>query len=287
MALSPYVFDATRDNFPTLVLQNSHRGPVLVHYWSPKAAPCYILMPRLVRLATEYGGKFLLVMVNTDELPGIAREHGVNSVPTVKVFRNGAVVSTVHGAEPDSTFRELLDRHIAGDAERTHAEALRAFRDGDAARATELLARAALAEPGNLAVAADLAKILMTQGEHDRALKLLSALPEDAKAHGLIEPLLTHAELIAAGGNSDYAALVQSVEDRPGDLEIRLALAGNRLLADDIEAAMAHLLEIVRRDRSFRRGIGRRGLVALFDLVGPQHPLTQRFRRELFDLTSQ
>jgi putative thioredoxin len=116
---------------------------------------------------------------------------------------------------------------------------------------------------------------------------LLSALPEEARTNGLIEPLLTHAELIAAASEGDSDALVRDVENRPEDLESRLALAGNRLLADDIEAAMTQLLEIVRRDRSFRRGIGRRGLVALFDLVGTQHPLTQRFRRELFELASQ
>jgi putative thioredoxin len=286
MALSPYVFDATRENFHRMVLQNSHKGPVLVHFWSPKAAPCYLLMPRLVRLATEYAGKFLLVMANTDELPGVAREQSVNSVPTVKLFRNGMAVSTVHGAEPDSTFRDLLDRHIAGDSERVHAEALRVFREGDAAVATEMLARAAIAAPDNLEIAADLAKILMAQGEYGRALQLLSALPEDARSNARIEPLLTHAELITAAGKTDYGALVQNVETHPDDLQARLALAGNRLLANAFEDAMNQLLDIARRDRDYRYDIGRRGLVALFGLLGAEHPLTQRFRRELYELTS-
>ena len=74
MNLLPYVFDASRENFDGLVLGNSARGLVLVHFWSPKAGPCMVLMPRLVKLATEYGGKFLLVMLNTDELGALARE---------------------------------------------------------------------------------------------------------------------------------------------------------------------------------------------------------------------
>ena len=101
--LSPYVFDATPDNFERLVLGNSMKGLVLVHFWTPKAGPCMILMPRLVRLATEYGGRFLLVMANTDELGRQAHGLGVTSVPTVKFFLQGRVVHTVHGAEPDST----------------------------------------------------------------------------------------------------------------------------------------------------------------------------------------
>ncbi|MFH1817400.1 MAG: hypothetical protein ABIC92_05705 [Pseudomonadota bacterium] len=39
MALSPYVFDASAENFNRLVLENSHKGPVLVHFWTPKAGP--------------------------------------------------------------------------------------------------------------------------------------------------------------------------------------------------------------------------------------------------------
>ena len=99
MSHSPYVFDATAENFRTLVLENSDKGPVLVNYWSPRAGPCLMLMPRLIRLVTEFGGSFLLVMLNTDDLGRLAREHGVNSLPTIKIFRRGKVVDTLHGAE--------------------------------------------------------------------------------------------------------------------------------------------------------------------------------------------
>ncbi|MBZ0069678.1 MAG: co-chaperone YbbN, partial [Thiobacillus sp.] len=107
MTLSPHVFDASADNFNRLVLENSHKGPVLVHFWTPKAGPCFILMPRLVKLAAEYGGKFLLVMLNADELPELARRFSVNSVPTVKFFWRGEVAHTIHGADPDSSFRQV------------------------------------------------------------------------------------------------------------------------------------------------------------------------------------
>ena len=66
MPSSRFVFDASRENFNQLVLGNSDKGPVLVYFWTPTAGPCMMLMPRLVQLAAEYGGKFLLVLVNTD-----------------------------------------------------------------------------------------------------------------------------------------------------------------------------------------------------------------------------
>src|SRR4030065_481079 len=113
MANSPYVFDASADNFPRLVLENSAKGPVLVNYWSPKAGPCLMLMPRLVRLASEFGGRFLLVMLNTDELSQLARSHGVVSLPTVKVYRHGKVVDTLHGAETEGVLRDFIRKQFA------------------------------------------------------------------------------------------------------------------------------------------------------------------------------
>ena len=153
--MSPYVFDASAENFHTLALENSARGPVLVHFWSAKAAPCMILMPRLVRLATEYAGKFLLVMLNTDELGRLARQYGVTSVPTVKVFRDGQIVYTVHGAQSDTEFRDVIDRYITRDSDVLHAAAIQEYQAGNKAHAVDLLAQAQLSEPKNLSIPVD------------------------------------------------------------------------------------------------------------------------------------
>src|SRR3990172_305178 len=131
MAVSPYVFDASAENFRALVLENSDKGPVLVNYWSPHAGPCLMLMPRLVRLATEFSGRFLLVMLNTDDLGRLAREHGVNSLPTVKLFRHGKVVDTLHGAESETVLREFISRHVSREVDGKYASALEAYQRGD------------------------------------------------------------------------------------------------------------------------------------------------------------
>ena len=86
MPPSPFVFEASRENFNQLVLGNSDKGPVMVHFWTPKAGPCMLLNPRLIQLATEYGGKCLLVLANTDELGQVAHPYSVTNVPTVKFF---------------------------------------------------------------------------------------------------------------------------------------------------------------------------------------------------------
>jgi putative thioredoxin len=282
MPLSPYVFDATVDNFNRLVLENSHKGPVLVHFWTPKAGPCFILMPRLVKLAAEYGGKFLLVMLNAEELPALAHRFGVNSVPTVKFFRRGEVVHTIHGADPDSSFREVLNRFIAQDADRVHAQGVAAWQAGELQQARQLLAGAAMADPDNLAIPRDLAKILWASGDGEQALRLLDSLPAEARTHHEIVHLHTHLSLAEAARTAPARAeLEQRLANQPGDAEARYQLAAVLLAADDFDAAMNALLAIVRQDRGFRQDIGRRSLLALFDLLGTTHPLTVKYRQAL------
>ncbi len=282
MSLSPYVFDATAENFNRLVLENSHKGPVLVHFWTPKAGPCFILMPRLVKLAAEYGGKFLLVMLNADALPELARRFSVNSVPTVKFFWRGEVAHTIHGADPDSSFREVLDRFIAGDANRAHALGVAAWQSGKVEQARMLLANAALAEPDNLAIPRDLAKLLWAEGEGEQALKLLDSLPPEARADALIAPLHAHLNLAeTARLASPPGDLDARIARNPDDLDARYQRAAVLLAADDFAGAMEELLAIARADRGFRHDIGRTSLLALFDLLGSAHPLTRQYRQAL------
>lgn len=282
MALSPFVFDATRENVAQLVLGNSERGLVLVHFWSPKAGPCLVLMPRLVRLASEYGGRFLLVMLNTDELGQIARQWGVTSVPTVKFFRRGQVVHTIHGAESDAVFRQAIEPHLARLSDRAHAEAVELFRRGEAERAYGLLAQAALEDPDNTRLPADLAKLMVLNGEHQRARDFLLTLPEPAASRPEAQQLLVHLEFILAAQTApDGAALVARIDAAPDDLDARLQLAARCLFADDYAAALDELLEIVRRDRSYRDDLGRRAVLAVLAMPALPPSLVSTYRTRL------
>lgn len=279
MALSPHVFDATAENFPRLVLENSHRGLVLVHFWTPKAGPCMILMPRLVQLATEYGGKFLLVMLNTDELGALARRLGVTSVPTVKFFRRGEVVETVHGAESDNHFRRLLDRFIMRDSANLHAQGLAAWQRSQTEDAKRMLAAAAVDEPANPAIPRDLAKLLWSSGEHEQALQLLESLPEGLRTHAELADLHAHFALASAAENAPPVPDMAAAES--GNAETRFQAAAVYLAHDDMAAALAVLDRLDAEQPEYRQGLPRQALLALFNLLGAEHPLTREYRARL------
>lgn len=282
MANSPYVFDATAENFHTLVLENSDKGLVLVNYWSPRAGPCLMLMPRLVRLATEFGGRFLLVMLNTDEFGRLAREHGVNSLPTVKLFRRGEAVDTLHGAESETVLREFISRHVSREADGKYAAALEAYERGDLDVAVTRAAEAALAAPDNPRLAIDLVKLLMLQRRYSRAEALVKSLPEEARNHPDIRPLSAHLGFIRAAQDTPPAEILErAIAGNPDDLEARYRLAALKITQDEYEAAMQQLLEIVRHDSGFRDRAALDGLSAIFAMLGEDDERVQRYRELL------
>jgi putative thioredoxin len=279
MAAPSHVFQVTADNFSSLVLQNSDKGPVLVYYWSPNAGPCMMLMPRLVKLAEEYRGRFLLVLVNTEELGRMARDQGVTSIPTVKVFRQGKVVHTVHGAESEQSFRQLIDRFVARVSDRAHIAGVQAFQQGNVESSYNLMAQAALDDPGNLRIPLDLAKIMLLNGDYARAEDLLNALPQDARDSSEVASLLAHLGFLRVAADAPERPVLESeLAQHPENLEARYQLSALKLIEDDYAGALTVLLEIVRQDKSFRGEAGRRGMLAIFNMLGNQHELVSRFR---------
>ena len=282
MALSPYVFDANAENFARLVLENSAKGPVLVNCWSPRAGPCMVLMPRLVRLAAEFGGRFLLVMLNTDELGRLAREHGVNSLPTIKVYRHAQVIDTLRGAESEPALHAFITKHAGSQADTLYMTALKAHHEGDTARAVSLAAEAALAQPDNPRIPLDIAKLLVLQERHTQAHDLLSALPPELQADREISALLTHLDFLLTARTAPARDILErAITGHPDDLEARYCLAAVCLTQDDYDGALLQLLEIARRDRGFRQDAGRKGLLAVTRMLPADDTRVLRYQEWL------
>ena len=152
----------------------------------------------------------------------------------------------------------------------------------DLQQARMLLANAAMAEPENLAIPRDLAKLLWSQGEGEQALKLLDSLPPEARATSEIAALHAHLTLAETARLAPAPAeLEAALAAQPDDLDLRFQHAAVLLARDDFDGAMDALLAIARVDRGYRHDIGRTSLLALFDLLGAAHPLTQKYRRAL------
>jgi len=282
MADSAHVLEGTELNFDQLVLENSRRGLVLVDFWAPWAGPS-LRQQRLLRcLADEYRGRFLLVTVNTDQQKGIAGRFGVKSLPSFKLFRNGKVVEEIHGMQPEADYRSIVDRHLIPLGDKVRLAAGRAWDQGNHARAVQVLAEGAMAEPDNLDIPAMLIKLLMRLERFEEAREVQAALPPEARDTTELATLRAHLDFItAARAVDDEPALIARAAQSPPDLAAHFQVAALHLVRDEYEAALQALIVVLRNDREFDDGAARRGLLAIFDTLGGDHELVKRYRGEL------
>jgi thioredoxin len=117
-------FDVTEADFRQTVLERSLDVPVLLDCWAPWCGPCRNLKPILEKLAKEYGGRFVLAKLNTDEAPQISAALQIRSIPLVVLFVGGRPVDQFMGALPEGQVRAFLDKHIGEQV--SEVDALRA-----------------------------------------------------------------------------------------------------------------------------------------------------------------
>jgi thioredoxin 1 len=101
----------TDANFEELVVKSD--VPVLVDFWAPWCGPCRMVGPVLDEVAKEYEGRAKVVKVNIDEETGVAGAMGIQSIPTVALFKGGEVVEVLVGARPKAEFTAALDKVVA------------------------------------------------------------------------------------------------------------------------------------------------------------------------------
>ncbi len=279
MADSRYVFEVTHATFSEMVLESSRRVPVLVDFWADWCAPCHMLVPVLAKLADEYQGKFVVAKVNTDQEQELAAQYAVRSLPTVKLFRNGEVVDEFMGALPEGPIRELLERHVLRESDAVRLEAIEAHERGDSDKALAMLHEARAQDPDNHRVVVDLARVLMDRSEFSEAESLLRSMPLSTQMEPAITALLSRLEFAATAREAaSPETLEQRITEDPADIEARYQLSAHQVLAGSYEQALQQLLEILRRDRSFRDDAARRAMVAIFEILGNEGPLVGRYR---------
>ena len=108
--MSDNIVHTNDSNFEADVL-NSDK-PALVDFWAEWCGPCKMIAPILNEAATEYADKMSVVKLNVDESPGVAQKFGIRSIPTLMLFKDGAVHAQKLGAMSKSQLTEFLDTNL-------------------------------------------------------------------------------------------------------------------------------------------------------------------------------
>jgi putative thioredoxin len=279
---SPYIVAATAENFAKTVLEQSQQVPVLVDFWAVWCQPCQMLMPVLERLADEYQGKFMVAKVNSDEQQKLAMQYGVRSIPSLKLFRNGAVVDEMVGVQPEAALRAMIDRYIERPSDRLRAQAMTLHTRGDSAGALKLLQKAQESDPGDYQIHEDIALVLIDTGEYQQAHELLRGLPANIQAEASVGDLMARLEFgLIVEQAPDIELLNDMLAQDPLDHQARYQLSARQVLNGEYQAAMDNLLEIMRKDRNFQDDGARKTLLTIFKLLGNDNPLAAQYRRKV------
>jgi putative thioredoxin len=274
----PLSYDVTEADFRHTVLERSLEVPVLLDCWAPWCGPCRSLKPMLEKLVQEYGGRFELAKLNTDEAPQISAALQIRSIPLVVLFVGGRPVDQFMGALPESQIRAFLDKHLGEDAD--PVAALREEARAADPQTAEAMLREGLAHvPGDPGLAGDLAELLIARDALDEAQALLDGQPADARddRHAALLKRIAIARDKPAG---DAQALAARIAANARDFDARFALAAIRAYEGDFRAAFDQLLEVVLRDKAEWREKARVQMVEWFS-VCPDAEVVSNGRRYL------
>lgn len=100
----------TDDTFESEVLGSDK--PVLVDFWADWCAPCKIVAPVLEEIAAEHADRLTVAKVDIDANPRLTRDFRILSVPTVSLFKGGALVASFSGAKPKQQILSLIESHL-------------------------------------------------------------------------------------------------------------------------------------------------------------------------------
>jgi len=101
------LINLNKESFSKVI--SSENKTVLIDFWAPWCGPCKALTPILEDIASEKSQQVGVYKVNVDENTDLAQEHGVQSIPTLLLYKNGSLSETIVGLKSKEELIQLID----------------------------------------------------------------------------------------------------------------------------------------------------------------------------------
>ncbi|MEO9649509.1 MAG: co-chaperone YbbN [Roseobacter sp.] len=289
-AADDLIKDTTEESFMADVVEASQTIPVIVDFWAPWCGPCKTLGPLLEDAVRAAKGAVKMVKIDVDKAQAIAGQLQIQSIPTVYAFFKGQPIDGFQGALPASEITAFVDRVIKAGGGETPGDGL-----ADAVAAGEdMLAEGAVTDAAQTFSAVlgedekhagaygGLVRAHIALGELDQAEAILNGAPSEISKSPELEAAFAQLELARqAEGAGPLGDLKAAVAADPEDLQARFDLALAMHANEDVEGAVAELLELFRRDREWNEGAAKTQLFTIFEALKASDPIVLNGRRKL------
>ena len=248
------IIDVSDADFEKQVIRRSYKSPVLVDFWAAWCAPCRQLGPVLEKLAEDPDGQFILAKLDTEQNRRIAAKYGIQSIPNVKMFRNGQMVDEFTGALPGV----LVRRFIAKNTETPPPPPL-------------------IQGSGTPDQRLKQAEQHLKKGRGFEAFILLNDFPESDEAQK-VSQLLPLARFLFDMEDGDGLTGVEA-------LDTAYQAAADALRKRNPAAALDQMLIALDAGEEMDRPYTLEVIDSLFALLGEQHQVTQKYKERVTAVT--
>lgn len=274
------IVDLNEQNFQA-ILENSTQQPLLIHFWAPSITESTLIIDELKQLANQ-NSAFTLALLNCEQQSLIARQFGVQTLPTIALFSNRQAVDGMAGPQSIEAVKAMLAPHLPSQEQLTlqQAQQLMAEEQYSAALVQLQSLSDEIKQLGEVKLA--IAKCLIETTQFDLAAAVLEHIPleyQQSDYQALMAKLTLHQQ---AADSPEIQQLQTQLDSEPNNSQLANTLALQYHQTHQNEQALSLLWSYLDKDLNCNDGELKKTFISILTALGQGNPLATQYRRRLY-----